>query len=175
MNKNWYAVYTKVNGERKVVNQMLRKKIEHYCPLNNLSNTQTGLRKKDVLVPLFQGIVFVYTDVAGLKNILNLSGVSNILYWLGKPAIIHQEEIEQLQHFTGKYTSMQVEKIAVNTKSLPKITQEQNVKIEGKMVSVTGYSIRLSLPSIGFSVCAAIDNFIPETFNPIWEKGKILS
>ena len=96
MNKNWYAVYTKAQCEKKVAALLTKKKIENYCPVNRrILNTQNN-RKKIVHEPLFTFFVFVYITPAEMSFVRQTSDVINFVYWLGKPAIIKSAEIEKI-------------------------------------------------------------------------------
>src|SRR5436190_16268144 len=105
--KNWYSLYTRQGCEKKVANLLSRKNIENYCPMKR----QWNGRRKPVLEPLFNSYVFVQTSETDLQNIRMLDSVVNFVYWLGKPAIIRQEEIEMIRRFMNEYINVKLEKI----------------------------------------------------------------
>src|SRR5215211_2634080 len=92
----WYAVYTKPRWEKKVADLLTRKQIENYCPLNKVKR-QWSDRKKIVMEPLFQSYVFVRVPKNMLTMVRETSGVLNFVYWLQKPAIIRDEEIDLIK------------------------------------------------------------------------------
>ena len=96
--KNWYAVYTKPRWEKKVAETLTNQKIHNYCPLNRVLR-QWSDRKKFVYEPLFTSYVFVRVAERQLARLNQLDGILQVVYWLGKPAIIKEEEIEVIRQF----------------------------------------------------------------------------
>lgn len=91
--KNWYVVYTKPKWEKKVAEKLAEVGIECYCPLITQIKQWTD-RKKAVEVPLFNSYVFVQLEDGNRNAVFQVSGVVRYLFWLGKPAIVKDEEIE---------------------------------------------------------------------------------
>jgi transcription antitermination factor NusG len=89
---NWYVVYTKPKWEKKVAEQLRNKGIECYCPLITQVR-QWSDRKKKVEVPLFNSYVFVQLPDSERNTVFQSVGVVRYLFWLGKPAIVRDEEI----------------------------------------------------------------------------------
>ena len=105
--KQWYAVYTRPRWEKKVANLLTRKEIENYCPLNKIVR-QWADRKKTVYEPLFTSYVFVYTSENEMLPIRQTDGVLNFVYWLGKPAVIREEEIETIKDLLDNYCNIRL-------------------------------------------------------------------
>ena len=93
---NWYVVYTKPKWEKKVAEQLKKIGIECYCPLI-IQERQWSDRKKKVEVPLFNSYVFVQLTESERNSVFQSSGVVRYLFWLGKPAIVRDEEIEVIK------------------------------------------------------------------------------
>lgn len=93
---NWYVVYTKPKWEKKVAEQLTQKGIECYCPLVSQIK-QWSDRKKKVEVPLFNSYVFVCLTEADRNLVFQSTGVVRYLFWLGKPAIVRDEEINTIK------------------------------------------------------------------------------
>lgn len=91
--KNWYVVYTKPKWEKKVAEKLSEIGIECYCPLITQIK-QWSDRKKKVEVPLFNSYVFVQLEDIDRNSVFQISGVIRYLFWLGKPAIVKDSEIE---------------------------------------------------------------------------------
>lgn len=89
---NWYVVYTKPKWEKKVAEQLKKDGIECYCPLI-IQERQWSDRKKKVEVPLFNSYVFVRLTETDRNLVFQSVGVVRYLFWLGKPAIVRDEEI----------------------------------------------------------------------------------
>ncbi|MDR7372371.1 UpxY family transcription antiterminator [Flavobacterium aquidurense] len=89
---NWYVVYTKPKWEKKVAEKLAQAGIECYCPIITQIK-QWSDRKKKVEVPLFNSYVFVQLSEAERNTVFAVPGVVRYLFWLGKPAIVRDEEI----------------------------------------------------------------------------------
>ena len=63
----WYAVYTRPNQEKKVTDQLSKKGVVVYCPLQKVIR-QWSDRKKVLEIPAFRGYVFVQIHVVVVLN-----------------------------------------------------------------------------------------------------------
>lgn len=106
--KNWYALYTKPRWEKKIDAQLIKKGITSWCPVQKIERQWTD-RKKIIDDPLFKSYVFVYIDIANKLDVLLTDGVLNFVHFLGKPAMINENEILLIQ----KYLSETDAKISV--------------------------------------------------------------
>lgn len=93
---NWYVLYTKPKWELKVAAGLDELEIENYCP------TQTEIRqwsdrKKKVTTPVFRSYVFVRLPDSDRGRVFQVPGAVRYLFWLQKPAIVRDEEIETIQ------------------------------------------------------------------------------
>ncbi|MGB7842744.1 MAG: UpxY family transcription antiterminator [Salinimicrobium sp.] len=95
---NWYALYTKPRWERKVAKQLEEQGIECYCPVITQVR-QWSDRKKKITTPLFKSYVFVHLDDRVRAKVFDIPGVVQYLFWLGKPAIIREEEISTIKNW----------------------------------------------------------------------------
>ncbi|WP_337967394.1 UpxY family transcription antiterminator [uncultured Flavobacterium sp.] len=93
---NWYVVYTKPKWEKKVADKLNQIGIECYCPLI-IQMKQWSDRKKKVEVPLFNSYVFVQLTDIDRNSVFQVAGVVRYLFWLGKPAIVRDEEINSIK------------------------------------------------------------------------------
>jgi transcription antitermination factor NusG len=93
---NWYVVYTKPKWEKKVAEQLQKMGIECYCPLITQMR-QWSDRKKKVEVPLFNSYVFVQLSESERNLVFQSVGAVRYLFWLGKPAIVRDEEIDVIK------------------------------------------------------------------------------
>jgi transcription antitermination factor NusG len=77
MEKKWYVIYTKPYHEKKVVELLIKKKIENYCPFHPPGRKRHGFKKGSK--PLLSSYVFVKVDehqhgeLLGMKSVINLS------------------------------------------------------------------------------------------------------
>ena len=125
MNRNWYAVYTKPQSEKKVTILLSKKKIESFCPHNRVL-TGYGSKRKMVYEPLFPSFVFVYITETEMNEVRKTSDVVNFVYWLGKPAMIKTAEIENIAYFNGLYCNIKVEKSPVNSAGMIRIQMNRH-------------------------------------------------
>lgn len=93
---NWYVVYTKPKWEKKVAEKLNEIGIQCYCPLI-IQIKQWSDRKKKVEVPLFNSYVFVQLSDTDRNSVFQVAGVVRYLFWLGKAAIVRNEEIETIK------------------------------------------------------------------------------
>ena len=71
-------------------------------------------RKKLVNEPLFPYLVFIKVTESELLSLKQVDGVINFVYWLGRPAIVRDSEIEAIKQFLDDYSNIRIEKIQVN-------------------------------------------------------------
>lgn len=155
-NVNWYAVYTKPRWEKKVAELLVRKKIETYCPLNRV-HRQWSDRKKIILEPLFTSYVFVRISDAEQLQVRMTDGVLNFVYWLGKPAVIKDEEIDVIKRFLNDHDNVQVEKTFVNVNDHVRVISGPLMMREGNVVEVKHKTVKVSLPTLGYTLIAEVD------------------
>jgi len=108
--KRWYAVYTKPRWEKKVHSLLEQNGFECYCPLNKVRKKWSD-RYKVVDEPLFKSYLFVRISEGQKTPVRLVAGIVNFVYWLGKPAIIKNEEIEKIRKFLNEYSDVSVELI----------------------------------------------------------------
>lgn len=108
---NWYAIYTKPKWEKKVSEKLNQIGVECYCPLV-IQVKQWSDRKKKIEVPLFNSYVFVRLQDADRNSVFQVAGAVRYLFWLGKPAIVKDEEIEIIKK---SLTDINVAEIAVTS------------------------------------------------------------
>jgi transcription antitermination factor NusG len=151
----WYAVYTKPRWEKKVADLLARKGVEHYCPLNRVVR-QWADRKKTVLEPLFKSYVFIRSTSAELLKVKQTDGVVNLVYWLGKPAVIKDEEIDTIKRFLQDHDNVQLEKTEVSVNDRVCIITGPFLDQQGRVVEVTNKLVKVQLPSLGFALVAQV-------------------
>ena len=92
----WYVIYTKSRNEKKVAELLQKNGVEVFCPLVKLKKNWSD-RKKIVETPLFNSYVFVNVSEKDRNVVFNVPGVIRYLFWLKKPAIVKDSEIESLK------------------------------------------------------------------------------
>ena len=148
--KKWFVIYTKVNHEIKVMEQLKEMGISCYCPTVIIVK-QYSDRKKKLLKPLIPSYVFVFIEEGRRSDVFSVFGVVRYMFWLGKPALIREREIELMKKYlNGEYQAA----------SLTNFTKGQLHKIAGgvfagkigKVVEIQKNKIKLELESLGMIV-----------------------
>lgn len=152
----WYAVYTKPRWEKKIADLLTRKKIEIFCPLNKISRKWAD-RVKLVEEPLFKSYVFVHATPSEHLTIKKTDGVVNFVYWLGKPAVIKEEEITAIKDFLLTHKNVQLEKIDVNVNDRVRVLGGPLMSREGEVLEVKNKTVKICLPSLGYAMFAEVE------------------
>lgn len=154
--KKWYAVYTKPRWEKKVVDLLLRESFTTYCPLNRVIR-QWSDRKKLLYEPLFTCYVFVQLSPKEIGKVKSIHGVINFVCWLGKPAIIRDEEIEIIKRFLSEHTNVRLEKVQMNVNDVVRITDGPLMEYQGSILSVARNKVKVYLPTLGYAMVAEVE------------------
>ena len=93
----WFVIYTKSRYEKKVSELLQKNGVEVFCPLVKLKKNWSD-RTKIVETPLFNSYVFVNLSEKDRNVVFNVPGVIRYLFWLKKPAIARDSEIENLKN-----------------------------------------------------------------------------
>jgi transcription antitermination factor NusG len=115
------------------------------------------LRKKIIDMPLFSSYVFVRVfekDLMGLKSIT--SNIVNLIYWLGKPAVVKDQEIDNIKYFLNEHSNIKLEKRNVDINEEVLIMRGSFYNQYGIVRTVKNNSVVVSLPSLGYSMIAEI-------------------
>jgi transcription antitermination factor NusG len=155
-NKNWYAVYTRPRCEKKVAEILTRRKIENYCPINKVVK-QWSDRKKVICEPLFTSYVFVRVPEQAITSLRQTPGVINLVYWLGKPAVIRDVEIEEVKKFLCDYINIRLEKTPIHINDKKQILGGPLMEMEGNVLSVRSNTVKVALPSLGYMMFAEVE------------------
>ncbi len=98
----WYVLYTKPRNEKKVSNQLNQIGIETYCPLI-VKKRKWSDRIKKVEEPLFTSYCFVNINSNERDKVFVVHGVVRYLFWLGKPAVVKQSEIDTIKLWLNEF------------------------------------------------------------------------
>ena len=153
--KKWYAVYTKSRWEKKVHRLLQEQQVESYCPLNKVHRKWSD-RIKVVQEPLFKSYVFVRITEADKTSIRMINGVVNFVYWLGKPAIIKDREIETIKRFLSEYEDVEVLTVALEPDTRVRIRDGVFMDKEGIVTKVMRNKVQVMINSIGYVLTAVI-------------------
>ena len=106
--KQWHVIYTKSKWEKKVDQLLTDKGFESWCPVQKQERIWSD-RKKIIYAPLFRSYVFVKVSKEDYTKVLSTIGVVNFLYFEKKPAIIRDNEIDEIKKYLGLATLSSIE------------------------------------------------------------------
>ncbi|MGG7036242.1 MAG: UpxY family transcription antiterminator [Flavobacterium sp.] len=146
----WFVLYTKPRQEKKVAEGLKKLDIEAYCPLVTVMK-QWSDRKKKVQVPLINSYVFVKLEEQRRDEVFVINGIVRYLYWLGKPAVVREAEIEAIRNaLEGIVSSYEV--LPIKKEDRITITKGPFKGMEGIVKQVSKTNIQLVLSDLGFFV-----------------------
>jgi transcription antitermination factor NusG len=154
--KKWFAVYTRPRWEKKVHKLLEEKGIENYCPLNKVHRKWSD-RIKVVDEPLFKSYVFVKVNEEEKTQVRMTEGVVNFIYWLGKPAVIKEKEIETIKRFLNHHHDVEVWPIDIEAGKKVMVQSGILMGKEGTVKKVLHKKVEVVIESIGFILTAYID------------------
>jgi transcription antitermination factor NusG len=129
----------------------MKKKIENFCPMNRVE-IQAFRRNKILLEPLFKSLVFVNIQEDEISLVKQVDGVISFLHWMGKPAIIREDEVEAINDFTSNYETIELQKFPVNSNGVRHIVDFPIYSIEGKVFAIKNKKMKVNLPSLGYTM-----------------------
>ncbi len=97
-NYHWYAIYTRANGEKKLLDNLLEKNIECYLPTRKVLKVWSD-RKKWVEEPLFRCYIFVKVSYKEFFNVLNTPGAVCYISFGGRAQSIPESQISNIKNF----------------------------------------------------------------------------
>jgi transcription antitermination factor NusG len=153
--KSWFVLYTKPRWEKKVYTLLTDNGIEAYCPLSKVRRKWSD-RIKWVEEPLFKSYVFVRISQEEQTNVRMVSGVVNFVYWLGKPAVVKNKEIEVIRKFLNDYEEVWAEPTDLQRDSRVVIRQGAFMDKEARVVGVVKNKVKVVIESIGYSLVAVV-------------------
>jgi transcription antitermination factor NusG len=146
----WYALYTKPRNEKKVAESLQKMGIDSYCPMVTQIRVWSD-RKKKVSVPLINSYVFVNISESERQKVFEVTGVVRFVFWLQKPAIIRDEEIEILKKsLVHTMESFELQPYRKGDKI--NITQGPFVGQNAIIQAVSNNSLVVVLENLGFKI-----------------------
>jgi len=130
--------------------------MESYCPLNKVRKKWSD-RIKTVEEPLFKSYVFVRIPEESQTLVRMTNGVVNFVYWLGKPAVVKDKEIEVIRKFLHEYEDVRAEPLILQPQRKVVIQQGVFMDKEATILKVHGNKVQVVIESIGYSLVAYID------------------
>jgi len=144
------ALYTKPRWEKKVDRILLQKGLNSWCPVQK-TERQWSDRKKIVEVPLFTSYVFVNITPEERLNVLQTDGVLNFVHYLGKPAVIRDEEIALIKSYLQEDEAIVTVQSAQSFRENDKVVISQGVFMDnsGTIIRSSNKKVYVRLESLG--------------------------
>jgi len=150
--KNWHVIYTAPRAEKKVNERLLKQGIETYLPLQKVLR-QWSDRKKKVSVPLFNSYVFVRVDPQEYLKVWQVAGFARFIYYLGKPAVVRQIEIDNIRKFLARELVSDI-KFEINKKA--EILDGPLYGKSGIIEQIGKNTIKINIEQLGISLIAEV-------------------
>ena len=79
------------------------------------------------------------------------------MYWLGKPAIIKQVEIDRIKRFLNEFDNVQAEPMDIKADDKVIITSGILMDKEAKVLRNMGNRVEVEIESLGYKLVAYVD------------------
>lgn len=142
----WFVLYVSSRSEKKVAQRLADKDIEVFCPIK-IEKRQWSDRVKKVEVPYFQSYVFAKFCSKQVNYVLETPGVVRRLYWLQKPAIIPEEEMQEVIDFFDTYSD--IKKVNYTKGEQVEITKGMFKDKNGVVLRNNKHQVVLNIPALG--------------------------
>jgi len=151
----WTAFYTKPRNDKKAADRLMSEGFDVYCPTRTVIK-QWSDRKKKVTEPIFSSYIFAKVNEISRNQILSDPSIVSNVYWLGKPAMIRDNEILEIRNFLNEFPLAKItsnefksdDKVLVNSGPLS--------KLEGTVDQIKGNKAILNIESLGIVIHAEV-------------------
>jgi transcriptional antiterminator RfaH len=146
----WFVIYTKSRNEKKVAELLQKNGVEVFCPLVKLKKNWSD-RTKIVETPLFNSYIFVNLSEKDRNVVFNVPGVIRFVFWLNKPAVVRDCEIESLKAMLSEtMDSFSIENYQIG--DTIKISEGAFKGVEGVIEKQTNTKLHLILENVGIKI-----------------------
>lgn len=143
----WFVLYTKSRYEKKVADGLRQKGLEVYCPMRKTKRKWSD-RYKWVEEPLFRSYCFVRLADRDRSHVFGVPGVVRYLFWLGKPAVVRDDEIEGLRGMLGSFDHDHIALREFDVHNRIKIKGGALDTLEGEIVEKRGSKLQVFMEAL---------------------------
>lgn len=147
----WYVLYTKSRNEKLVAEKLRQRGIEVYCPLKKTQRKWSD-RLKVVDEPLFRSYCFVNLADHERNRVFSVPGVVRYLFWLQKPAIVRDVEIEIIRHLLNDFDHSNLQVGIIKPGDRLSIASGSFSDFSGEVISQQGKLVSVVLDSLGLVI-----------------------
>jgi transcription antitermination factor NusG len=164
----WYVAHTVPRYEKKVHDELVKKQVEVYLPVQKVYR-QWSDRVKKIDVPLFPSYVFIKGSESDKQSTLRTKGVLRFVSFGGKPAQVCDRDINAIKKLENEV--LEVEQGLVEG-SLVRIIRGPLAGFEGVLFSKKGkYRFGVRIDTIKHSLSLEVPITILEELHPDYITG----
>lgn len=148
----WFAIYTRYKREKVVRDELQRKGIEVFLPLQKMLR-QYGTKKRWVELPLFNCYIFVRITKPDYVSVLSVEGVTKFIRFSENIISIPNDEIQMIQRIIGNEILVEVEEGTFITGDQVEIISGSLAGMKGKLIDTQGKSkVLIELSRLGYTL-----------------------
>lgn len=152
---DWYVLYSKSRYEIKTANTLEKMGVQVYCPVIK-EVRQWSDRKKTITKPLFSSYLFVKLNEHEREKVFEVTGIVRFVYWLGKPALISDKEINTIRVWLEGGQMEKIEVTGLTPGEIIKLNAGVFKDQEAKILDIGKTKMRLILLALGCTVTVSI-------------------
>jgi transcriptional antiterminator RfaH len=150
-NSRWLVAYTKPRNEKKALERLSQKGFTVYCPLKKEKKKWSD-RWKWVESPLIPSYLFVWVAPSEQTEVLQDPSVVRWLYWLGKPAVVRDEEIETLRKWLNDFPEAEFQVEPLRAGDRVRVESGALMGREAQIEEIRGNTVSLRIESLGLQI-----------------------
>ena len=155
--KNWYVLYTKPRNEKKVAERLTAAGYKVYCPLHKVKR-QWSDRVKIIEEPLFKGYLFIQVEDYKRDQVFSFPGTVRYLFWLRRPALVHDAEIKTIQKWLGEYAHEDIDISDILPGDYVRITSGPFTGEQAVLLDKTNKKVVVQLKELGIQLSLSLTN-----------------
>jgi transcription antitermination factor NusG len=148
---SWFVLYTAARAEKKVEARLKEMGVDVFLPIHRTKRKWSD-RVKVVDSPLFNSYIFVRTPEHLLRELVLVYGVTKIIFYLGRPAVVRDEEIEAIKEFLNYAENKEIVSEGDRVEILSGIMGNK----KGEVLRIKGDVVTLFLEELGAKICVSL-------------------
>ena len=152
---DWKVLYVNSRAESKVAERLTLKGLEVFCPMRT-EIRQWSDRKRKVREPYFRSYVFVRVDKEMCLKTLQTPGVVGFVYWLQKPAVIREQEMQEVIGFFDVHDAKKIDCESFEPGQNVRINEGALKEKEGIVLRQSKHKVVLQIQQLGIALTAEV-------------------
>lgn len=151
----WYVAYTMSKAERKVKERLDKAGVETYLPLQSVVRLWND-RKKQVIVPVIPGCIFVRVSAQDASKVSTTQGVSFLLKEAGQYASISNEQMDAFKRVVEHADSLvEFASAGLQPGVSVRVVRGQLKGLVGELIDCQGHNkLMLRIDGLGYALAA---------------------